>query len=43
MENEKDYDIEQALKEEILNVKCTLKNEPDLDLFAEAFYDIYLK
>lgn len=38
-----DYDVDKALNEEIKNVICTEINQINLDLFAEAFYDIYLK
>ncbi|MBT2728418.1 hypothetical protein J7E63_15925 [Bacillus sp. ISL-75] len=38
------YNIEKALNvDHIKNVNCILINEPDIDLFAEAFYDIYIK
>lgn len=43
MEKEKGFDIDSALNEQITNVICTLKNDLDIDRFAEAFYDIYLK
>jgi len=38
-----DLDFEHLLKQEITNVICTEKNEPNYELYAKAFYDIYLK
>ncbi|HSW76132.1 MAG TPA: hypothetical protein VLG50_03765 [Candidatus Saccharimonadales bacterium] len=36
-------DIEAILKEEILNVEAEELNELNIELFARAFYDIYIK
>jgi hypothetical protein len=40
---EKNLDIEKILNEKITNVRCTEINAPNMELFAKAFYDIYLK
>jgi hypothetical protein len=40
---EKGFDIDKALSEEITNVICIELNKPDIDLFAEAFYDLYIR
>jgi hypothetical protein len=43
VKEERKIDIEAMLADEVENVIVIKNNEPNIDLMAEAFYDIYIK